>query len=321
MFARQPWLLTLDGRHPFSNLSYAKAELDRRILAARKEAHGADAKPMPAWRLHDLRRSVATGMQRLGVRLEAVEAVLGHVSGSRAGIVGIYQRHSLREGGRRGAGAVGRPRDAAARSDAGQGAADAEGALMPTKVIYVATPTGEEFEPVEVGDSDAPIVWVCGGYRFPDKFDWHSAFVESGILLEDDACAEIAAAIEHLVIESRMWTSAPEAAAMRKQFEKIARNLAAMRTGIDELDEHGLAVLVGFLGEDGLAAVNAACGPLGRALAAALQRNGGLPVGEDVPSAGIVGPWSIASPQSSSVPDAKSLPHPWPFCAAGDAPA
>ena len=48
---------------------------------------------MPPWRLHDLRRSVATGLQRLGVRLEVIEAVLGHVSGSRAGIVGVYQRH------------------------------------------------------------------------------------------------------------------------------------------------------------------------------------------------------------------------------------
>jgi hypothetical protein len=32
-------------------------------------------------------------MQRLGVRLEAIEAVLGHVSGSRGGIVGVYQKH------------------------------------------------------------------------------------------------------------------------------------------------------------------------------------------------------------------------------------
>jgi integrase len=45
------------------------------------------------WRLHDLRRTVATGLQSLGVRLEVTEAVLNHVSGSRAGIVGVYQRH------------------------------------------------------------------------------------------------------------------------------------------------------------------------------------------------------------------------------------
>jgi hypothetical protein len=43
--------------------------------------------------VHDLRRSVATGLQRLGIRLEVTEAVLNHVSGSRAGVVGIYQRH------------------------------------------------------------------------------------------------------------------------------------------------------------------------------------------------------------------------------------
>jgi integrase len=93
-FAGSPWLLTLDGEHPFSNFGHAKAELDRRVLAARREAAGTEkVEPMPPWRLHDLRRSVATGMQRLGVRLEAIEAVLGHVAGSRSGIVGVYQKH------------------------------------------------------------------------------------------------------------------------------------------------------------------------------------------------------------------------------------
>jgi integrase len=46
------------------------------------------------WRLHDIRRTAATGLQKLGVRLEVTEAVLNHISGSRAGVVGIYQRHS-----------------------------------------------------------------------------------------------------------------------------------------------------------------------------------------------------------------------------------
>lgn len=50
-------------------------------------------RPIPHWTLHDLRRTMATGLQRLGVRLEVTEAVLNHVSGSRAGIVGVYQRH------------------------------------------------------------------------------------------------------------------------------------------------------------------------------------------------------------------------------------
>jgi len=45
------------------------------------------------WTLHDLRRTMATGLQRLGVRLEVTEAALNHISGSRAGIAGVYQRH------------------------------------------------------------------------------------------------------------------------------------------------------------------------------------------------------------------------------------
>jgi len=45
------------------------------------------------WTLHDLRRTVASGLQRLGVRLEVTEAVLNHRGGSVAGIVGVYQRH------------------------------------------------------------------------------------------------------------------------------------------------------------------------------------------------------------------------------------
>jgi integrase len=45
------------------------------------------------WRLHDLRRSAASGMARLGINLPVIEKVLNHQSGSFAGIVGVYQRH------------------------------------------------------------------------------------------------------------------------------------------------------------------------------------------------------------------------------------
>lgn len=50
---------------------------------------------VPAWTLHDIRRTVATGMQRIGIRLEVTEACLNHLSGTRAGIVGVYQRHDF----------------------------------------------------------------------------------------------------------------------------------------------------------------------------------------------------------------------------------
>ena len=49
------------------------------------------------WTLHDLRRTAASGMARLGVSLAVIEKILNHVSGSFAGIVGVYQRHEFAE--------------------------------------------------------------------------------------------------------------------------------------------------------------------------------------------------------------------------------
>jgi integrase len=67
----------------FTGWNAAKSALDARIV-----------KPVEHWTLHDLRRTLATGLQRLGVRLEVTEAILNHISGSRAGVVGVYQRHN-----------------------------------------------------------------------------------------------------------------------------------------------------------------------------------------------------------------------------------
>jgi uncharacterized protein YodC (DUF2158 family) len=81
---------------PFSGWSRAKKKLDDAIVNARAKAasaRGAAPAPLAPWTVHDLRRTVATGLQRLGVRLEVTEAVLNHISGSRGGIAGVYQRH------------------------------------------------------------------------------------------------------------------------------------------------------------------------------------------------------------------------------------
>ncbi len=90
--------LTLPGAvgTPFAGWSKSKAALDKTITDARAKAakaSGTTAATLAPWSIHDLRRTVATGLQRLGVRLEVTEAVLNHVSGSRGGIVGVYQRH------------------------------------------------------------------------------------------------------------------------------------------------------------------------------------------------------------------------------------
>jgi integrase len=49
----------------------------------------------PDWRIHDLRRTCASGMQRLGIRIEVIERCLNHVSGVFAGVAGIYQRDPM----------------------------------------------------------------------------------------------------------------------------------------------------------------------------------------------------------------------------------
>ncbi len=61
----------------FQGFTRAKAALDQ-------------ASGVTGWRLHDLRRTVATGMGDLGVFPHVVEAVLNHISGSKAGVAGVY---------------------------------------------------------------------------------------------------------------------------------------------------------------------------------------------------------------------------------------
>jgi integrase len=52
------------------------------------------ASGVTGWRLHDLRRTVRTGLSRLGVRREVAEACINHVGG-RGGLVGVYDQHDF----------------------------------------------------------------------------------------------------------------------------------------------------------------------------------------------------------------------------------
>lgn len=63
----------------FSGFSKCKQRLDA--------AAGIDP-----WRLHDLRRTVATGLARQGTLPHVVERLLNHVSGSLGGVAGVYNR-------------------------------------------------------------------------------------------------------------------------------------------------------------------------------------------------------------------------------------
>jgi integrase len=73
----------------FCAYSDGKAALDQRITVTRQET---GAEPMPAWVIHDLRRSVATHMAEIGVQPHIVEAVLNHASGHKAGVAGTYNK-------------------------------------------------------------------------------------------------------------------------------------------------------------------------------------------------------------------------------------
>ena len=77
------------SRNPVSGFSKAKARLDREIAAALARA-GRPA--MPAWRLHDLRRTAASRMAQFGVSPHVIEKVLNHTTGSLAGVAGVYNR-------------------------------------------------------------------------------------------------------------------------------------------------------------------------------------------------------------------------------------
>ncbi len=67
----------------FSAWSYSTMALNNRIV-------GAAGKPLPRWTLHDARRTVRTGLGRLGVPPHVAELVLNHVRG---GVQAIYDRH------------------------------------------------------------------------------------------------------------------------------------------------------------------------------------------------------------------------------------
>jgi integrase len=65
----------------FTDFGGAKAAFDVKL--------GDAVKP---WRLHDIRRTVATGMANIGVQPHIIEAALNHQSGHKAGVAGIYNR-------------------------------------------------------------------------------------------------------------------------------------------------------------------------------------------------------------------------------------
>ena len=72
-------VFTTNGTAPFSAISKAKTRLDR-------------TSQVTGWRLHDIRRTMATGLHEMNFGLQVVERLLNHVGASRSGVAGIYNK-------------------------------------------------------------------------------------------------------------------------------------------------------------------------------------------------------------------------------------
>jgi integrase len=80
-FLASDWVFTTTGRGPVSGFGRVK----RRLQAA----GGSEL-----WRIHDLRRTVASGMARIGIEPHVIEKVLNHKSGIISGVAAIYNRYA-----------------------------------------------------------------------------------------------------------------------------------------------------------------------------------------------------------------------------------
>ena len=92
----QAWTL-IEARPRFADCNFVFSADGKRAVNNWDEVkHRISAKAgitASSWRLHDLRRTCASGMQKLGISVPVVEKALNHVSGTFRGIVGVYQQH------------------------------------------------------------------------------------------------------------------------------------------------------------------------------------------------------------------------------------
>lgn len=80
-FSKSDIVFTTNGRTPISGFGRLKMRLDQ----------GMGITP---WRIHDLRRTMATNMAEAGVQPHVIEAVLNHKSGIVSGVAAVYNRHA-----------------------------------------------------------------------------------------------------------------------------------------------------------------------------------------------------------------------------------
>lgn len=77
------YVFTTIGDTPFSGFSKAKTRLDKTVENVVRDE----------WRLHDLRRTAASGMAQAQVLPHVIDKVLNHTSGVISGVAAVYNRH------------------------------------------------------------------------------------------------------------------------------------------------------------------------------------------------------------------------------------
>ncbi len=75
------FVFSTNGKTPISGFSKAKKRLDQ-------------LSGLNGWRLHDLRRTAASGMAEIGIAPHVIEKVLNHSTGQISGVAAIYNRHA-----------------------------------------------------------------------------------------------------------------------------------------------------------------------------------------------------------------------------------
>jgi integrase len=106
-----PLVFTTNGKSQVSGFSRAKGNLDIEIERLSRKARGLPEddtelrkalklkagaelpRYVAAWTLHDLRRTAASGMARLGIAPHVVDKILNHVAGTIKGVAAIYNRY------------------------------------------------------------------------------------------------------------------------------------------------------------------------------------------------------------------------------------
>jgi integrase len=79
---RGTYVFATTGIKPFSAFTNGKSTIDQLC-------------GISGWRVHDLRRTVVSGMARLGVPPHVADKILNHQAGTISGVAAVYQRHEF----------------------------------------------------------------------------------------------------------------------------------------------------------------------------------------------------------------------------------